>query len=419
MLRISYLHPLDDYQRRTFKVHFDGEGVDDYGGPYRECFSQYCDELQATKMISNYNGENIKKEVCILPLLIPTPNRQSHCGLYQDCFMINCGSIRVGNGSAHLYLELYNFFGQILGMAIRSNLVLEFNFPPIFWKLLVGDSLKFDDIECYDTFTYNQLKDIEYHYDNMKKGNKESKEYLEYIIDDLTWSTYTSDGYLVNIIPNGSNISLQIDDDLLYYVKCIREIRLNEFSRGMQAVRDGLLTIIPSSTIGSLTWDELEYLVCNDSNISVEELKNITEYDDNLSINHPLMIMFWKVFESFNNNERKQFIRFVSARSHIPKGNMAQKFKIQKSVCLDGEPDKMLPIAHTCFFSLNIPEYSSFEVMRERILYSIANCLEMDADYRLTDNEIGGWGDDFEENSNSSNTNRNGISTINRSLTSE
>lgn len=280
MLRISYLHPLDDYQRRTFKVHFDGEGVDDYGGPYRECFSQYCDELQATKMISNYNGENIKKEVCILPLLIPTPNRQSHCGLYQDCFMINCGSIRVGNGAAHLYLELYNFFGQILGMAIRSNLVLEFNFPPIFWKLLVGDSLTFDDIECYDTFTYNQLKEIEYHYDNMKKGNKESKEYLEYIIDDLTWSTYTSDGYLVNIIPNGSNISLQIDDDLLYYVKCIREIRLNEFSRGMQSIRDGLLTIIPSSTIGSLTWDELEYLVCNDSNISVEELKSITEYDE-------------------------------------------------------------------------------------------------------------------------------------------
>ena len=39
-LRIGYSHPMDDGQLRTFKIKFEGEGVDDYGGPYREIFGQ-------------------------------------------------------------------------------------------------------------------------------------------------------------------------------------------------------------------------------------------------------------------------------------------------------------------------------------------------------------------------------------------
>ena len=45
-LRMAYTHPMDDGQERTFKVKFEGEGVDDYGGPYREVFAQFCSELQ-------------------------------------------------------------------------------------------------------------------------------------------------------------------------------------------------------------------------------------------------------------------------------------------------------------------------------------------------------------------------------------
>lgn len=54
-------------------------------------------------------------------------------------------------------------------------------------------------------------------------------------------------------------------------------------------------------------------------------------------------------------------------------------------------PDGYLPKAHTCFFSLNLPKYTSDEVMRTKIRYAIVHCVEMDADFRLADNEMGGW----------------------------
>jgi hypothetical protein len=44
-LRFSYMHPMDDGQQRCFKVRFEGEGADDYGGPYRECFAQIVQEV--------------------------------------------------------------------------------------------------------------------------------------------------------------------------------------------------------------------------------------------------------------------------------------------------------------------------------------------------------------------------------------
>jgi hypothetical protein len=56
------------------------------------------------------------------------------------------------------------------------------------------------------------------------------------------------------------------------------------------------------------------------------------------------------------------------------------------------QPDTFLPKAHTCFFSINLPRYSSAEVMKTKILYAINNCVEMDADFRLAGNEVTGWG---------------------------
>ena len=52
-------------------------------------------------------------------------------------------------------------------------------------------------------------------------------------------------------------------------------------------------------------------------------------------------------------------------------------------------PDTFLPKAHTCFFSLNLPRYSSEELMAERLRYAMYNCIEMDADFRLADSEMG------------------------------
>ena len=109
--------------------------------------------------------------------------------------------------------------------------------------------------------------------------------------------------------------------------------------------------------------------------------------------------MFWKVLESFENKDRAAFLRFVWGRVRIPKQRSAfkQKFKIQSAsedetgnVIDDDKEDMKLPKAHTCFFSLSLPRYRSEKTMRDRLLYAIHNCVEMDADFRLSESEMQG-----------------------------
>ncbi|CAF1497040.1 unnamed protein product, partial [Rotaria sordida] len=41
--------------------------------------------------------------------------------------------------------------------------------------------------------------------------------------------------------------------------------------------------------------------------------------------------------------------------------------------------------AHTCFFIFDLPEYSTIEIMYERLNYAITNCSSIDADGMMND----------------------------------
>lgn len=39
--------------------------------------------------------------------------------------------------------------------------------------------------------------------------------------------------------------------------------------------------------------------------------------------------------------------------------------------------DEVLPLSHTCFFQLELPRYSSKEVLHRKLLYAITECREI------------------------------------------
>lgn len=51
----------------------------------------------------------------------------------------------------------------------------------------------------------------------------------------------------------------------------------------------------------------------------------------------------------------------------------------------NNDPDDFLPEAQTCFFSLALPRYSSPEVMKQKLLYAITTCRDIDADFLVPD----------------------------------
>eukprot|EP00981_Chlorochromonas_danica_P016180 scaffold15944_cov248-Ochromonas_danica.AAC.14 len=86
--------------------------------------------------------------------------------------------------------------------------------------------------------------------------------------------------------------------------------------------------------------------------------------------------------EALTGEERAQFINFCSGRSRLPAAasDYPMPFKLM-SATGEGDPDKYLPTARTCFFSLAVPKYSSYEVCLSKLRYAISNTELMDADF--------------------------------------
>lgn len=78
--------------------------------------------------------------------------------------------------------------------------------------------------------------------------------------------------------------------------------------------------------------------------------------------------------------ERSMVLRFTWGRSRLPLSaeGFSQRFKLQSFG--KSPPDAYFPVAHTCFFGLELPRYSHIEVMKEKLRYAIYNCQAIDGD---------------------------------------
>lgn len=294
-------------------------------------------------------------------------------------------------------MEMYSFIGQIIGIALRSRITTQFRFPPIVWKALVGEVADLGDLKSYDEAAYTVISQLSQF--GAQRGSKElsALEFeFENIACDLRWSAVCSDGNSVDLLPNGDSIKVTLDS-VSAFIESFASQRLHEGDKALCAMRDGLASVVPAAVLPLLTGAELELLVCGKEGVDIDLLQANTEYDEDISADSPHIQSFWRVLRSFDNDDRSKMLRFVWARERLPNSSAEfhQRFKIQALVG-DGprdNPDTYLPKAHTCFFSLNLPRYSSDEIMKEKLLYAIYNCVEMDADFKLADSEVTPWGD--------------------------
>ncbi|KTF85185.1 hypothetical protein cypCar_00030810 [Cyprinus carpio] len=231
--------------------------------------------------------------------------------------------------------QLLNFFGQLLGIAIRADVPLPLDLLGSFWKGLVGEALDPEaDFREADLLTYNYIK------------NWENKD---------------------------------------VYVRAVRELRLRELQNEecMSAVRAGLGSIIPLQLLTLLSPAEVELRTCGLPDINLEFLKAHTMYQVGLMETDQHIEFFWAALEMFTQEELSKFIKFACNQERIP----------FTCPCKDGGPDtahvppypmKIAPPdgavgsadlryirVETCMFMVKLPQYSSLDVMLEKLRYAI------------------------------------------------
>jgi hypothetical protein len=348
-----------DKGKQVYKTLFVGQFADDYGGPYRASIVQMCAELQDM----------------VLPLFIPVPNARARVGQNRECWVPRPTAVRP------LDLSMLEFLGQLFGAAVRSRVFMDLNLPSIVWKQLVQQPVTEADVLGIDVLSFkivDQLETMVAECDLLNDAEA-AREMFESI--DARYVAMGSDGHEVPLIPQGHSTPITLSN-CRAFIKALRQFRLAEFRTQVEAIRRGLATVVPYPMLSLLTWDELQVQVCGRPKFDVDLLFSQTVYED-CSLNDLHIQLFWRVLrERFDDNERSKFLAFVWGQSRLPlhASDFERKFKIMRYVASESNPAKFLPISHTCFFSIELPKYSTLELMHSRLLLAITHCDTIDAD---------------------------------------
>ena len=337
--RRSYLGKGHGGQKRAFKVQFQGEGVNDYGGPYRALFEGIVDEIQSDR----FSVGKKPSERALLPLLVPCNNRAAAVGANQDKFVFNTAT------AMPLVQELALFLGKTVGTAARHNLTLGIDLSALQWRSLVRLPLSLAHLETVDYLTCASLTKVtqlglEEEYRAKRTAMADSSqgggdsEAAQRDLDmsagadvdlgeafrstipeewaDLRFSTYLPDGGKKELLPGGDTLPVTLGN-WREYVSLMELTRLKESAVMIKAFRNGLSAVLPAELLPLFTAREIEEVISGHSDVNIDLLKRCTEYDD-IDPNGETAKNFRKVIDSFTNEERTLFLRFVWARSRLP-----------------------------------------------------------------------------------------------------
>ncbi|CAM9164819.1 unnamed protein product [Ectocarpus sp. 8 AP-2014] len=366
--QMNTMHP------RSLRTHsklyncvFMGERSQDAGGPYRESWSMYAQELQSSA----------------LPLLIRTPNGVHAAGMGRDRYVPNPGATSPDQ------VEMFVFLGKIMGHAMRSKEYIGLNLSVVVWKALVGQEVQLSDLENVDVLLTRSMQDIR---------TIDQKGVTRTLFSDIVMENFTAvslDNREVELKPGGKNISVTWDNRF-EYADLMEKQRLSECCSMVKHIRKGLATVVPLTVLGMFNWDEVETMVCGKPEVDVDLLEAIAEYSG-CRKEQPHIKFFWQALREFTPQERSMLIKFTWGRTRLPltAEGFSQRFKLQNFA--RSPADDYLPVAHTCFFSLELPAYSSLEVMKERLIFAAFNCSAIDGDDNFAGMNAAALGWDWDE----------------------
>ena len=333
---------------RAFKVRFAGEAADDHGGPYREVFTSICSDLQ---------------NAAAMPLLLLSPNGQHGLGTNRDRYIVD------PSATTPELLKCFEFIGQLAAIALlETETVLSLNVCSVFWKQLVQQQPDASDLAAFDDAVCQSLKKIEH---------IEEEGIDEELFADLIFESFTaqlSNGVEVEVCTGGSNMDVTWHNRK-NYCDLVMRARLKEGRAQAHAALRGISSILPVRLLPLFTHGEFELMVCGIDVIDIENLKRHTRYGVSVDTSEPHITLLWQVLEAFTPEQRSKFLTFIWGRNRLPQTEEEWGDQCMKIHTLESQPaDGYFPVSHTCFFSMEWPRYTSFEVAREKLLYAVVVC---------------------------------------------
>lgn len=323
----------DDLKKRLM-IKFDGEEGLDYGGVSREFFF-----LLSHDMFNPF--------YCLFEY-------SSH-----DNYTLQ---INPNSGINPEHLNYFKFIGRVVGLGVFHRRFLDAFFVGALYKMMLRKKVVLQDMEGVDAEFYRSLQWI-----------------IDNDITDVLDLTFSAEddkfGQIVEVDlkPDGRNIDVT-EENKHEYVELICEWKIyKRIEEQFKAFIDGFNELIPQELVNVFDERELELLIGGLAEIDIEDWKKHTDYRG-YQENDQVIQWFWKCIKEWDSEQKARLLQFTTGTSRIPVNGFKdlqgsdgpRRFTIEKA----GEPNQ-LPKSHTCFNRVDLPPYTSYETMKQKLTLAV------------------------------------------------
>eukprot|EP01022_Parablepharisma_sp_SALTPOND_P032952 TRINITY_DN87950_c1_g1_i1.p1 TRINITY_DN87950_c1_g1~~TRINITY_DN87950_c1_g1_i1.p1 ORF type:complete len:595 (-),score=9.37 TRINITY_DN87950_c1_g1_i1:3368-5152(-) len=317
--------------RREIKIHFVGEVGQDAGGVIREWFSELFEEL-----------------------FDPSAGLFQKANVPEVSYIIN---EHYKGGISHYY-----FCGQLLAKALFDRTPVKASLAKPILKQLLGQKVGVEDLKNFDLEIWKSVEFLRKH----KIGKK------EFVSTFTITKTEPDEVVTVELKPGGKEIEIT-EGNKGEFIELLTGYHLNyKTQHQMDKLLKGFYSLIPNNFVSVLDVDELEFFLCGDFDIDLEDWEANTVYKGDYSESHKVIRWFWTVLSELSESQRRKFLQFCTGSARVPvegfKGLMSNSGKVCK-FCIEQKDytgtNTAFVVAHTCFNRIELPEYPTLNAMRE------------------------------------------------------
>uniref|UniRef100_A0A3B5L5Y6 E3 ubiquitin-protein ligase n=1 Tax=Xiphophorus couchianus TaxID=32473 RepID=A0A3B5L5Y6_9TELE len=174
----------------------------------------------------------------------------------------------------------------------------------------------------------------------------------------------------VDLKPNGDDEMVTVENAEEYVELMFDFCMHTGIQKQMEAFKEGFNQVFPMEKLSSFSHKEVQMVLCGNQSPSwnADDIINYTEPKLGYTRDSPGFQRFVRVLCGMSSDERKAFLQFTTGCSTLPPGGLANLHPRLTVVRKVDATDSSYPSVNTCVHYLKLPEYSSEDIMRERLL---------------------------------------------------
>ncbi|KXX83354.1 Ubiquitin fusion degradation protein 4 [Madurella mycetomatis] len=289
-------------------------------------------------------------------------------------------------------LQLFKMLGKFVARSMIDSRIIDLNFNPIFFRIgnesaavrpSLGAVKSVDPVVARSLMTIKKFALAKKAIDEDPNRNAAQKvlDTANIVIDkiqiDDLYLDFTLPGYPeIELVPNGSHTRLTIDNVDLYLEKVIDMTLGTGVRRQVDAFRAGFSQVFPYSALSAFTPDELCTLFGRvDEDWSLETLMDSVKADHGYNMDSKSVRNLLQTMSELTPSQRRDFLQFTTGSPKLPIGGFKSLTPMFTVVCKPSEApytsDDYLPSVMTCVNYLKLPDYSSVEILKQRLFTAI------------------------------------------------